>query len=254
MKPLLTTLITLCSALWLQAQVPSATHLQCEQIKGGHLFERNLHFAGFSTKTLRRNLGSYTRLRSIVPANLLRIEGIPLYHKEKTRSKDKFRFDIMSNGVPVARVEIDAVLLQNETFHLFKKQDSSFFGTANTDLFLGSISVHQDSATTWDMAAWNLNGSKNELQRGMVTNGKVEITFEQTTMLLRDAGDQQGIDTMFRSLHQVYAFRCNNRIIAAVAFKDMDRLCWIDTHLNNETRIAVAGAMAALRLRRDIYR
>jgi len=257
MKTLITSLLIQLAALFntdTGAQVMHAPSLVPYRIDGGRLFERNLDFGEFRTKAIRRSLGSFIRTRSIIPGNLLKVDGIPLYHKEKSRSKDKFHFSLMRHKDEAAIVEVDAIMLQNETFNLFKKQDSTFFGAANTDVLLGSIVLTADTSQPWDIAAWNLNASKDEPQRGIITNGITEITFEQTTLLLREPGDQNSTDTLFKGLHMVYAFKINNEVVAAVAFKDMERICWMNPVLSGDNRTAIAGAIAVLRLRRDIYR
>jgi hypothetical protein len=254
MKRLLIYILPLLFFASAEAQVQKAVNLQVQKISGGRLFKKNISFADFQTKKLRRSIGSFFATRAIIPANLLRIEGVPLYHKEKRRSKDYFHFDLKQNGDFAAYVEVQAIMLQNETFRLFSKQDSSFFGKANSDLLLGSVQPSADTATWWEIAAWNLNATKQEAQKGIIKQGSKEITFEKTTMLLRENGDQNSKDTLFSSLYMAYQFRYKGETIAAVAYKEHDRLCWMKKDLDDSVQTAVAATISILRLRRNIYK
>lgn len=246
-------LLLLMVSTLVQAQVQKATSLQTQKIKGGRLLHKNISFADYQTKHLHRSLGSFFSGRAIIPANLLKVEGIPLYHKEKRRSKDNFHFSLYKEGAPIADVAVQAVMLQNETFRLFGKQDSSFFGKANTDLLLASVQPSGDSTTWWQLAAWNLNASKDEPQQGIMRQGDNEIRFERTTLLVREPGDRNSSDTLMHGLYMAYRFSCKGETIAAVAYRDNDRLCWMKENMQQPVQTAIAATIAILRLRRNIY-
>ncbi len=254
MKQVLIYILPILFSASVEAQVQKAVHLSPQKIGGGSLFKKNISFADFQTKKLRRSIGSFFSTRAIIPANLLKIEGVPLYHKEKRRSKDYFHFDLKQDGDFTAYVEVQAIMLQNETFRLFSKQDSSFFGKANTDLLLGSIQPSADTTTWWEIAAWNLNATKQEAQQGIIKQRDKEITFEKNTLLLREHGDQNSIDTLFSTLYMAYQFRYKGETIAAVAYKENDRLCWMKKGLDQSVQTAVAATISILRLRRNIYK
>ncbi len=254
MKRLLIFLLLIVFSASSKAQVQKAATLQPQKISGGNLFKRNISFSDFQTKKLGRSIGSFFSTRAIVPANLLRIEGIPLYHKDKRRSKDHFHFDLCQNGSFAAYVEVEAIMLQNETFRLFSKQDSSFFGKANTDLLLASIQPSADTTSWWEVAAWNLNASKDESQRGVIKQGDKVISFEKAPMLLRENGDQNSIDTLFSNIYMAYQFRYRGETIGAVAYKESDRLCWMKKGVDKSIETAIASTISILRLRRNIYK
>lgn len=104
-------------------------------------------------------------------ANLLVIEGMPLYKKDKRRSKDVFYFELEKDGQLVSHVESHAIFRKNETFRLFHRQDSSFFGKRNVDLLRASIQTGKDTLNKWSVVASNLNGSKEEEQKGVIRKG-----------------------------------------------------------------------------------
>jgi hypothetical protein len=235
-------------------QVNKAPALSPQKIRGGVLFKKNISFGSYQTKHMHRTIGSFFSGRAIIPGNLLKVEGVPIYHKEKRRSKDHFHFDLNDEGQKIAYVDVQATMLQNETFHLFRKQDSTFFGKANTDVLMASVQPDIDTATWWQLEAYNLNASKDEPQRGTIRQSDKQISFEKKTILLRDHPNANTLDTLFSSLYMAYEFRYKGEIIAAVAYKDNDRLCWIIPTLEPSIKNAVAATIAILRLRRTIYK
>lgn len=254
MKPIVYILLFIASVVSAEAQVPKGLHLQPEKIRGGRFLKKNISFADYQTKKIRRTIGSYFATRPIIIENLVRVEGIPLFHKDKRRSKDYFHFNLYTDGKVAAYVDVQAVMLQNETFRLFGKQDSTFFGSANTDLLLSSIRLNADSSEDWELAAWNLNASKNEPQKGIIKKGDKEIRFEQSSMLLREPGDRNSIDTLFSTLYMVYRFSYNGETIGAVGYKENERICWIKESLDQNIKTVLAATISILRIRRDIYR
>jgi hypothetical protein len=70
---------------------------------------------------------------------------------------------------------------------------------------------------------------------------------------LREYGDNNSTDTLLNGLHIAYRFAYNGETIAAVSFKENDRLCWMKEGLTPSVQTAVASTIAVLRLRKNIY-
>ncbi|MOA39513.1 hypothetical protein D3C78_1613020 [compost metagenome] len=104
------------------------------------------------------------------------------------------------------------------------------------------------------MTASNLNGSKDEDQRGIIRQGNYEITFVKTTLLLRDKpiSDKSPI-SLLASINMVYAFTYNSQVVAAVSFKEADRRFWINEDLDDQIKDVIAAAASLLTIRKDIY-
>jgi hypothetical protein len=239
-----------------QEQSARALDLRPYQLRGQKSpFKRNLDFGDYSTTHLRRTLGSFFSFGNFSLANaLLQIEGIPLYKNRKSRSKDVFRFELEKNGQTISRTESKAVLRKNETFRLLQKQDSSFFGARNVDFLEAVIQVGDDTSNRWQLAASNLNGTKDEEQKGLIRKGSEEIRFVKTTLVLQDkAVDKDDISSLLASLNLVYSFTYNNQIVGAVSFRETERRFWIREDLDENIRTVIASAASLLTFRRELY-
>jgi hypothetical protein len=215
---------------------------------------KNLAFAEYKTDRIRRTLGSFFYYRAPSLANILKVGDIPLYKKDRLRAKDVFRFDLEKNGKLAVSTESRAILRKNETFRLLRKQDSTFFGARNVDFLDARIRLASDTSAVWSLLASNLNGSKDEDQKGMIRNGDQEISFVKTTLLLRDrpVNDNSPI-SLLASINLVYAFTFNDQVVAAVSFKEADRRFWINEELDEPVKDVIAAAASLLTIRRDLY-
>lgn len=237
------------------SQVQKATSLQPDRIKGGRFLKWNLSYGDYSTTRFRRTLGSFFSFRTPQLANLLMIEGVPLYRKDKRRSKDVFHFKLMKGEQPVSYVDSRAIFRKNETFRLFPRQDSSFFGKRNVDYLQALIQVGEDTANRWSVVASNLNGSKDEEQKGVIRKGAQEISFVKTGVLLREKRwDQYDINSLMTTLQSVYAFTYNNEVVGAVSFRKTERKVWLKEELDEEIKTVISSVSALLTRRRQLYR
>ncbi|HEY0897153.1 MAG TPA: hypothetical protein VGE15_11425 [Sphingobacteriaceae bacterium] len=220
-----------------------------------HSLKRNLAFADYRTRKIRRTLGSFFYFRPPSLVNLLKVGDIPLYRKDRLRAKDVFRLDLEKNNRPATSIECRAVLRKNEKFRLLGRQDSSFFGARNVDYLEARIRMAADTAVIWSMLAANLNGSKDEEQKGTIRNGDQEITFTKTTLLLRDLPvSQNNPVSLLASISMVYAFSMNGQVVAAVSFKEADRQFWIHEELDEPVKDVIASAASLLTIRKDLYK
>jgi len=219
-----------------------------------HPLRRNLTFGEYKTDKIRRTLGSFFYFKPPSLKNILKVGDIPLYKKDRLRAKDVFRFDMEKNGKPVSSTECRAILRKNETFRLLRKQDSSFFGARNVDFLDARIRLESDTSNIWSMVASNLNGSKDEEQKGIIRLGDEEITFVKTTLLLRDkaVSDNSPI-SLLATINLVYAFTFKDEVVAAVSFKEADRRFWVKEDLDEPIKDVLAAAASLLTIRRDIY-
>lgn len=219
-----------------------------------HLLRRNLTFGEYKTDRIRRTWGSFFSFHPPSLANILKVGDIPIYKKDRLRAKDVFRFDMEKNGKLVSSTESRAILRKNETFRLLRKQDSSFFGAKNVDFLDARIRLASDTNQLWSMVASNLNGSKDEEQKGIIRLGDQEITFVKTTLLLPDKPvNASNPISLLATINMVYAFTYKNEVVAAVSFKEADRRFWIKEDLNQPLKDILAAAASLLTIRRDIY-
>ena len=221
-----------------------------------HPLRRNLSFAEYKTDHIRRTLGSFFYYQPPSLVNILKVGDLPLVQKDKLRAKDVFRFDVQKSGKPVSSTESRAILRKNERFSLLQKQDSTFFGAKNVDFLDARIRLASDTSKIWTLAASNLNGSKDEDQKGIIRNSEQEISFVKTVLLLRDrpAANDNSPVSMLASINMVYAFTFNDEVVAAVSFKEADRRFWINEDLDEPLRDVIASAAALLTIRKDLYR
>lgn len=237
------------------SQVQKATHLQLDKIKGGRFLKWNLSFGDYRTTHFCRTLGSFFSFRAPQPANLLVIEGVPLYRKDKRRSKDVFHFKLKKGEQLVSYVESSTVFRKNETFRLFPRQDSSFFGKRNVDFLQALIQVGGDTANRWRLVASNLNGSKDEEQKGVIRKGSQEIRFVKTGLLLREKRwDKYNINSLMTTLHPVYAFTYNNEVVGAVSCRKTERKVWLKEEMDEEIKTVISSVSVMLTRRRQLYR
>lgn len=245
------------SAALAQEKIPPAD-MQLEPYRmTGHVspLRKNLTFAEYKTQTLRRSLGSFFPYSPPSWGNLVKVADVPLYKKDRRRAKDVFRFKLEKNDTLVATTECHAILWKNETFSLLRKQDSSFFGARNTDLLDARISLAHDTSEVWIMEASNLNGSRNEDQKGVIRKGDQEIHFKRTTLLLRDQEDDNKIYSRFlTNLNLVYAFTYNDEVVAAVSYKKAGRSFWIREDLHPSLKDVIASAASVLTIRKNLYK
>ncbi|NEU06940.1 hypothetical protein GZH53_01330 [Flavihumibacter sp. R14] len=256
-------ILLLCLLCWAQEAVaqnkiaPADMRLKPYRMTGqDNPLRKNLAFADYKTNSIRRTLGSFFYYQAPSLANAMLATGdIPVYEKNRLRAKDVFRFDLDKNGQPVASTECRAIFRKNETFYLLHKQDSTFFGARNTDLLDARIRLTADTSQVWHMLASNLNGSKDEDQKGIIRNGGEEIRFVKTTMLLRDkpVSDNSPV-SLLASIDMVYAFTYNDEVVAAVSFKEADRRFWLREGLDQPLADVIASAASLLTIRRDLYR
>lgn len=234
---------------------PADMRLQPYRMTGqDNSLRRNLTFAEYKSQHIRRTLGSFFYFKAPSLVNILMVGDIPLIKKDNLRAKDVFRFDMEKNGELVSSTECRAILRKNETFRLLLQQDSTFFGARNKDFLDARIQLASDTTQLWSMAASNLNGSKDEDQRGIIRQGNHEITFVKTTLLLRDqpVSDKSPI-SLLASINMVYAFTYNSQVVAAVSFKEADRRFWINEDLDDQIKDVIAAAASLLTIRKDLY-
>jgi hypothetical protein len=219
-----------------------------------HPLRRNLTFGEYQTQRIRRTLGSFLYFKAPSLANLLKVGDIPLYKKDKLRAKDVFRFELEKSDEVISSTECRAILRKNETFRLLGRQDSSFFGARNVDFLEGRIRLTSDTSKVWSLLASNLNGSKDEEQKGILRNNQQEITFVKTTLLLPDRPvSKNNPISLLASINMVYAFTYKNEVVAAVSFKEADRMFWINEELDEPVKDVIAATASLLTIRRDIY-
>lgn len=220
-----------------------------------HPFKRNLSFAEYSTSKLHRTVGSFLMPGTINPLNsILRIDGIPLLRKERYRNKDVFKFRLNRENSTSLEVECRALLKVREKFTLLRKQDSSFWGNRNTDFLVASIVSQQDTAIKWSIIASNLNATKEEPQKGKIISENEEVSFELTTLLLKDANNPNQPEKNFTTASRVYAFTYNGKVVAAVSVKVNNRKFWMQKDLNTNLQDAIAATAVILTIRRNLYR
>jgi hypothetical protein len=256
MKTIFLSLIFISVSLYLYAQVDMELQLQPYKIYGReNPLKHNISFAGYKTHNFHRNIASWFSFGNFSIANeILKIDGIPLYRKEKTRSVDIFSFALKTDSGIVSHTECRAVLRKNETFHLFKPKDSSFFKIKNVDYLEARIQTDKDTSHIWYIAAANLNGTIDGEQQGVIRCGDQEICFVKTTCLLRDEPvDKDDVKSLFTSLNIVYLFTYKEQHIAAVSFKLTDKKFWCRTDLDANIRTIVASTASLLCLRNDLY-
>ncbi|MFL9484372.1 hypothetical protein ACI6Q2_16445 [Chitinophagaceae bacterium LWZ2-11] len=217
---------------------------------------RNLSFADYKTQGIHRTLGSLFSFGNFSIINpILVVDGIPLYKKDKMWAKDVFHFELKKGDTITGRTECRAIMHKNETFRLFWKQDSSFFGTKNVDYLDARIQLVSDTADIWQMAASNLNGSKDEEQKGIMrSNNNEEITFVKTVLMLRDKPvDRTDPESLFATANIVYAFTYKSEIVAAVTFKQSDKKIWLKEDLKSNIKNVITHAACVLTIRRELY-
>lgn len=256
MKTGLTMLASILATLSLFAQKEVDMDLQPYKMVGqGNPFKHSLSFAGYETHKFRRNIASWFSFGQFNPGNkILQIHGVPLKKKYKTRSVDIFSFEMTTDSGVVSRTESRAVLRKNESFKLFKPKDSSFFKINNVDYLEARIQMSNDTAQIWYLAAANLNGTKDEEQKGVIRCGGKEIRFIKTTCLLRDEPvDRNELKSLFTALHIVYLFTYNDQNIAAVSFKLSDKKFWCRDDVDSTIKTVVASAASLLCFRNDLY-
>ncbi len=238
------------------SMAPAVSDLRPYRMTGqDHSLKRNLKFADYRTRKIRRTLGSFFYFRQPSLANLLKIGDIPLYRKDRLRAKDVFRLDLEKENRPVTSIECRAVLRKNETFRLLGRQDSSFFGARNVDYLDARIRMAADTAMIWSMLASNLNGSRDEEQKGKIRNGDREITFVKTTLMLRELPVSKNNPlSLLSGISMVYAFSIDGRVVGAVSFKETDRQFWIQEDLDEPVKDVIASAASLLTIRKDLYK
>lgn len=232
------------------------TNLTPHRISGRqNLFSRNLRFADYQTSKVRRTVGSINFFGTINPFNsILRFETIPLQYKERYRAKDVFRFTLKHEHGTSISTECRAVLKVRETFTLLRKQDSSFWGGKNKDLFLAVITPNKDTTTRWAFIATNLNATNNEAQKGKLIGKDEELSFELTNLVLQQNTNSQSSKNSFTGMDMVYAFTYKGEIVAAVSVKESQRKFWIKQGLDKSIKDVIAAASVILTIRQNLYR
>jgi hypothetical protein len=239
---------------------PSAELLQTElkpyRINGRqNPFSRKLSFSNYKTLNIKRSASSFTSLGTVNLLNpILIIETIPLQRKDKYKIRDRFRFTMKKENDVVFTVECRELLAINEKFRFFRSQDSSFFGSRNTDFLTGVIVPATDTANRWILTATNLNTTNNAEQKGILICGKDEITFTVTNLMLRERYNPSAPETNFSSLNMVYAFTYKNEIVAALSVKEARRKFWVSKNIDEKVKDAIAAVSAILVMRRNLYR
>lgn len=251
-------LISIQTALPLFAQSDRSAvdmELQPYTISGRGWPLKRLHFAEYKTHRFRRNIASWFSFGTFNIGNkILKVHGVPLYQKYKTRSKDIFSFALKTDSGIVSRTACRAILRKNETFRLFKPKDSSHFKIKNVDYLEAQIRTDSDTAHVWHMVATNLNGSEDAEQQGIIRCGDKEIRFIKTTCLLREEPvNRNDMKSLFTSLNMVYLFTYNDENIAAVSFKLHGKKFWCRDDLDSNIKAVVASAATLLCMRNDLY-
>jgi hypothetical protein len=71
---------------------------------------KGLHFAEYKTHRFRRNVASWFSFGTFNIGNkILKVHGVPLYQKYKTRSKDIFSFALKTDSGIVSRTACRAI-------------------------------------------------------------------------------------------------------------------------------------------------
>lgn len=228
------------------------------RLKVGHFLRKNISFYNYKTQHFHRTIGSFFATKPLQPANLIAIGGIPLYHHKLRWSKDVFRFELEKEGQQISTVECRATLLTNETFSLFRlRQDSSFFGDRNEDLLEARIQLAYQPNQFWEVAATNLNGTRREVQKGLLRKDSITVEFIRTPAILRDRPVETGnTHSLFSSLYQVYAFSYQQEVVAAVTVDESGhhKKTWMKEALNDDMADVIASTIAILTARRTIYK
>jgi len=258
MKIVFLSLLSILTALPLFAQKGQAVDMALQPYKissRDNPFKRNLRFAGYKTHHFHRNIASWFSFGTFnIKNEILKVHGVPLYKKSKTRSVDIFAFALKTDSGIVSHTECRAVLRKNETFSLFWPKDSAFFKIKNVDYLDARIRTDNDTAHVWYLAAANLNGSEEAEQQGIIRCGDSAIYFAKTTQLLRDQpANRNDPRSLFTSLNMVYLFTYNDKPIAAVSYKLDGKLFWCRDDLDSRLKTIVASAATLLCLRNDLY-
>ncbi|GGH78533.1 hypothetical protein HNQ91_003840 [Filimonas zeae] len=254
---LLTCLIAFYTALAAQTPANAYLSLQPYEIKGhNNPLKLNITFGNYKTRYIKRSLGSIFNFGRVSFENiLLDMAGVPDYVQgTNQRNKDIFSFDLTENGEAISNTRCRAILHQNERVRLLLPSDSSFFSINNVDFLQAVIMLHNDSSQVWQMAASNLNGSMNEPQKGLLRHDTTSIVFEKTTMLLREkAVDRTDVSSLLATMNMVYSFTLNNKVIAAVSYKDTEKRFWLHEKTDPKLAQVIASAAMVLTLRRQLY-
>lgn len=258
MLPLHQLLFLLLLGTQLNAQTPSTAYLALQpyEVNGNNNpFKLNISFGAYKTQHISRSLGSVFNFGSFsVEDILLDMAGMPLLTGDRHRAKDVFSFDLKQEGQVISSARCRAILRQNEKVRLLSPSDSSFFSLNNVDFLQAVIALNNDSSQVWQMAASNLNGSMNEPQKGLLRHDTTVISFEKTTMLLREkAVDRSDISSLLATLNLVYCFTYRNQVVAAVSYKEADKRVWLHEKLDPQLARVIANAAMVLTLRRQLY-
>lgn len=246
-----------------QSQPVLKADLQPYEIKGRqNPIKRNLFFAGYKTSKIRRTFGSLISLGTIMfsvgTINLLKpnldIELLPVRLKEKYRAKDVFKFSLDRENGTALYIECRALLKVREKFRLLQEQDSSFWGAQNTDCMIATIVPGRDTANRWGLVASNLNATKGEKQKGKLACKGEELSFEMTSLLLKESNNPQKPEENFITLNNVYAFTYKGEIVGAVSVKEAGRKFWIKNELDDKIKDAIAATASILTIRKNLYR
>jgi hypothetical protein len=243
----------------LTAQTPANAYLSLQPYEvheHDNPFKLNISFGPYKTQRIRRALGPLFSFDNFSIQNtLLDFFDIPFHTEYKERSKDVFSFDLKQGDSLVSSVRCRAILYRNERVRLLKPADASFFGANNVDFLQAVIVLHNDTNQVWQMAASNLNGSMNEPQKGLLRHDTLQISFEKTTMLLREkAVDRTDVSSLLATLNMVYTFSYQNQVVAAISYKDADKRVWFHEKLDPAIAHAIASADMILTLRRQLYK
>ncbi len=246
-------IVFIASLMVLGAQAQQ-NHLTPYRVKGRmHPLSFNLQFGAYKTEGIRRTIGS---LFAFGTPNLLngiaQVDGIPFYRKERLRAKDVFRFSLLHNKNDIASVETRAFMLKNETYTIWKPFDSSFMGANNTDILEARIMLHSDTTQVWQAVFNNLHGTKEEDTRGLLRKDSttIEVMMQPLLLKIKQGND---IQDLLATVELVYAFRYNNKYIAAISVKEEERKFWIDEQLPANWQHLIASAAVILTVRRNLY-
>lgn len=243
----------------LAAQTPDNSYLSLHpyQVHGhDNPLKFNVNFGSYKTKNIRRSLGSLFNFGHFSVENMiLDMAGVPFRLYDGDKNKDVFRFELKQGDSLLSNVRCKAVLHTREYIGFPGRADSSFWGAANTDILQAVILLYNDTGRLWQMAGFNLNGSKNEPQRGVLQHDTTVINFVKTTLLLREKEvNRNDVSSLLATLNMVYSFSWHNRIIGAVSFKEAEKKIWIDENLPTNIAHAIATAATVLTLRRQLYK
>lgn len=214
--------------------------------------KRNLRFAGYKMHKFRHKTVSWFSFGTLYIDNvMLEVGGV--YKKYRNRSVDNFSFALKTDSGIVSRTECRIILKKNDTSGLSRPKDAAFLNIKNVDLE-ARIRTDNDTAHVWYLAAANGNASNNEEQQGIIRCGDKEIYFVKTTHLLRDEPiNRNDMKVLFTSHNIVYLFTYNNENIAAVSYKQKDKMFWCRDDLDSNIKTVVASAASLLCLRNDLY-